>query len=107
MLRNVWTELELKRWMQPDAHRYLRPDWRRFFKPGHENDPLYRSYERIERKYRPDQLRDDWGQFADEGGGGARNRVRVASSDKPTPGRSAAVAIFTEVAKRAIEAISI
>ena len=40
---------ELRRWM--------RPDWRRWWKPGHENDPIYKEYERIERKFSPDQPR--------------------------------------------------
>jgi hypothetical protein len=39
------------------ARRWLRPDWRRFFRPGSQNDPLYQYYERIERKYDPNQPR--------------------------------------------------
>jgi len=104
MLPKAGTEHEIKRWTRPNAHLYLRQDWRRFWPPGQQSDPLYRLYEKIERKYRPDQLRDDWGRFANEGGGGAAHRVRVASSEKPTLGRSAAIAIFAEVAKRIIEA---
>ena len=47
----------LRRWMRPDADRFLRPDWRRFWNAGRENDPLYRFYESIERKYDPAQPR--------------------------------------------------
>lgn len=85
--------------------RSLRPDWRRFWKPGHENDPLYKLYEKAERKYRPDQLRDDWGRFADEGRGTARsNPLRMAASDKPPIGRAGIAAIAAAVGKRVIEA---
>jgi hypothetical protein len=58
---------ELKRWMRPDAHRFVRPDWRRFVRPGFEKDHPFALYER---KYRPDQLRDELGRWADEGSGG-------------------------------------
>lgn len=50
---------------------FLRPDWRRFWKPGQENDPVYRFYEWVERKYRPDQARDWHGRWTDEGGEGS------------------------------------
>jgi hypothetical protein len=43
------TEYQLKR--------FLRPDWRRFWKPGHENDPLYKLYESVERKFDSNQAR--------------------------------------------------
>ena len=49
-----------------ELRRWLRPDWRRFWKPGHEKDPLYREFERIERKFSPDQPRVPAG--AREGG---------------------------------------
>jgi hypothetical protein len=58
---------ELKRWMRPDAHRFVRPDWRHFVRPGFEKDHPFALYER---KYREDQLRDDRGRWADEGGAG-------------------------------------
>lgn len=45
-----WTEREIRYRMRPDAHRFLRPDWRRYWHPGHESDPLYRLYQRIEQK---------------------------------------------------------
>ncbi|MEA2991925.1 MAG: hypothetical protein QOD40_845 [Alphaproteobacteria bacterium] len=66
------TEAQLKRWMRPDAHRYIRPDWRRFWNAGHENDPLYRFYESVERKFSPDQPRvpagsSDGGQWTSDG----------------------------------------
>jgi hypothetical protein len=55
----------LKRWMRPDAHRFVRPDWRRFVRPGFEKDHPFALYER---KYRLDQLRDELGRWAYEGG---------------------------------------
>jgi hypothetical protein len=61
---------ELKRWMRHDAHRFVRPDWRRFVRPGFEKDHPFALYER---KYREDQLRDDRGRWADEGGGGGQD----------------------------------
>src|SRR5215471_14155479 len=63
------SERDSKRWMRPDAHRFLRSNWRRFWKPGQEDHPLYKFYDGIERKYRPDQLRDDLGRWTDEGDG--------------------------------------
>jgi hypothetical protein len=106
-IKPAYAEEQLRRWMRPDAHRFLRPDWRRFWGSGREGDPLYKFYENAERKYRPDQLRDDHGRFADEGGTHelrTPNSIRLASSDKPTFGRHAVAAIIMEVAKRAIEA---
>jgi hypothetical protein len=70
-------EHELKRWMRPDAHRFVRPDWRRFVRPGFEKDHPFALYER---KYRSDQLRDDRGRWADEGGGqetGAEDQLPI------------------------------
>lgn len=53
-----------KRWMRPNAHLFIRADWRRFVRPGQRDDHPFAQYER---KYRPDQLRDDHGRWADEG----------------------------------------
>jgi hypothetical protein len=64
---------ELKRWMRPDAHRFLRPDWRKFVRSGFEDDHPFALYDQ---KYRPDQLRDDYGRWADEGGSGSRTSSR-------------------------------
>ena len=58
-------EYEFKRWMRPDAHRFIRPDWRRFVKPGSKLETLYES---IERKYNPNEPRDDHGRWTDESG---------------------------------------
>lgn len=63
---------------------WTRPDWRKWWKPGHENDPLYKELERVERKYRPDQLRvpqgsEGGGQWTAEGSGGSG----AVSSAKP------------------------
>lgn len=55
-----------KRWMRPNAHLFIRPDWRRFVRPGDRDSHPFALYER---KYRPDQLRDEIGRWADEGGG--------------------------------------
>jgi type II secretory pathway pseudopilin PulG len=96
----IYTAHQLKRWMAPNAHHFVRPDWRRHVTPGSEAAALFELYER---KYREDQLRDDHGRFADEGRG-TSNRVRLASSDKPTLGRQAVVAVLAEMARRAIEA---
>jgi hypothetical protein len=76
---------ELKRWMRPDAHRFVRPDWRRFVRPGFEKDHPFALYER---KYREDQLRDELGRWADEGGEDAAkpsgiNDPRVISDVTP------------------------
>jgi hypothetical protein len=74
-LRQECLDHQLRYWM--------RPDWRRYWKPGHENDPLHKEFERVERKYRPDQLRvprgsEGGGRWADEGAGGGRGTVSGA-----------------------------
>jgi hypothetical protein len=61
-------ERELKRWMRSDARNFVRPDWRRFVVPGSEAAAVFGVYEQ---KYRDDQLRDELGRWADEGGGAA------------------------------------
>jgi len=63
---------------------------------------LLKFERRWSRKYRPDQLRDDLGRFADEGG--QTNRVRLAGVDKPKLGPAAAAAILAEVAQKVIDA---
>lgn len=84
------SQRQLARWMRPDAHRFLRSDWRRFWKPGQENEPLYRYYERVERKYRPDQLRDWHGRWTADGasrssiGGSSDKLTAIASRISPT-----------------------
>ena len=67
-----------KRWMRPDAYRFIRADWRRFVRPGDREDHPFALYER---KYRPDQLRDEIGRWVEEGGG--RHPLRSATT-KPT-----------------------
>jgi hypothetical protein len=59
-----------------EIKRFLRPDWRRFWKPGRENDPLYKLYESVERKFDPNQPRvpngqPDGGQWTNSDGGTA------------------------------------
>lgn len=87
-----------KRWMRHDAWRFIRPDWRRFVKPGSEAAALF---ERYERKYRPDQLRDELGRWADEGGG-AGNDARSPPANSGSPGAriSRRVAEDCELLKR-------
>lgn len=75
-------EHRLKRWMRPDAHRFIRPDWRRFVRPGSELESFYESFER---KYSPDQPRDDHGRWTDEIGNQSSSenpsdRMRVAGT---------------------------
>jgi hypothetical protein len=71
---------QCKRFMRPDAHRFLRPDWRRFVWFGQEHRLLYQLYDRIERKYSPDQPRvprgnPDGGRWTSDG------RVRDGRQD--------------------------
>jgi hypothetical protein len=72
---NRLSDHELKRWMRPDAYRFMRPDWRRFVKPGSEAATLFEKYER---KYSPDQPRDDQGRWTDEG-----DRAETESQSPP------------------------
>jgi len=70
--------------MRPDARRFFLPDWRRYFRAGHEHDPLYQLYDRIERKYSADQPRvppgnPDGGQWTDNDNGDRRNDPRIIS----------------------------
>jgi hypothetical protein len=81
-------EQERKRFMRPDAQRFLRPDWRRFFGTSHKDDPLFRLYDRIERKYSPDQPRvprgnPDGGQWTGDGDRNGRTDPRVVSDTAP------------------------
>lgn len=48
-IKQAALDYELKRWM--------RSDWRRYWRSGHEGDELYRLYENVECKYKPDQSR--------------------------------------------------
>ncbi len=92
MIKQVALDYELKRWMRPDAHRFLRHDWRRFWAAGHEDEPVYRFYESIERKFSPSQPRvpagvPEGGQWT--GTGGERDAARTeaeprAGSTDPT-----------------------
>jgi hypothetical protein len=86
IFNDTLSEYQIKRWMRPDAQRFLRPDWRRFWKPGHENDPLYRYYESIERKFDPSQPRvpagsSDGGQWT-SGGGDSGTTDNIADTNK-------------------------
>lgn len=103
-----------KRWMRPNAHLFIRPDWRRFVRPGDRDSHPFALYER---KYRPDQLRDEIGRWADEGGAGkptpsagsgsettefsAQSR-RAPPSGSPTAGQAARLAVVEAQARDAI-----
>jgi hypothetical protein len=63
---------------------------------------LFRHYLALKAGYRPDQLRDELGRWADEGRG--TSRVRVAASEKRPLGRLSRAHIALEVAKRLIDA---
>lgn len=80
-IRQEALDYELRRWMPPD--------WRRFWKRGHENDPLYREMERVERKFSPDQPRVPAG--AREGGQWASGNGQGRSSDPSQAGSGAQV----------------
>ena len=73
-----------KRWIRPDAYRFIRPDWRRFVRPADRDGHPFALYER---KYRPDQLRDDVGRWADEG---LKKPTRSAAKEPATTELSAA-----------------
>jgi hypothetical protein len=51
---------QLKRWMRPDAHHFVRHDWRRDVRPEYQDEVPFALYER---KYSPDQPRDDHGRW--------------------------------------------
>src|SRR4051812_27270614 len=100
-----------------EARRWLRHDWRRFFNSGSRNDPLYRYYERIERKYNPSQPRvpagqpegGQWTSGTDPSAGSPSgdepaSKIQLASSEPPKLGRRALAAILFEMAKKAIDA---
>jgi len=77
-------------YLDEQTRRWMRPDWRKWWKPGYENDPVYKEFERVERKYRADQLRvprgsERVGQWADEGAGagGAASGAKPANVAKP------------------------
>ena len=80
-IKQNYLDYELRRWM--------RPDWRRFWKSGYENDPLYKEYERIERKFSPDQPRmpagaSEGGQWTSVSGAGGQSGSQGQPS-KTTP----------------------
>lgn len=76
--------------IEHEIKRFMRADWRRYWKPGHEDDLLYRVYESIERKYRPDQPRlpagrSDGGQWTNDDGAGG-DSASHPSTTEPTAG---------------------
>lgn len=83
LMKPAYVEQQVKRWMRPDAHRFLRPDWRRYVAPG---SALATQYSAYERKYRPDQARDERGRWVDEGGGAEGNASPAASAAEPIAG---------------------
>ena len=85
-LKDAYTEHQLKRWMRPDAHRFVRADWRQHVRPGFEREFPFELYER---KYSPDQPRDDRGRWTSEGAAArvADHHLKVRGQSR----RSAAV----------------
>jgi hypothetical protein len=84
----AYLDAETDRLLRPDAYRWLRPDWRRHVQRG---SNLERLYERIERKYRPDQARvpagtPDGGQWTDEVGSGGGRGGPSSSQGEPSAG---------------------
>lgn len=74
-----------QRWMKPDANRWLRPDHQKWVRP----EPVWRSPSEVyERKYSPDQPRDELGRWTDGGGGGrigataTSDEVRLAANTR-------------------------
>ncbi len=60
------------------------PDWRCYWKPGHENEPQYKLFERVERKYNPVQPlvpagSSEGGQWTSEGGVGGTDTMSGAT----------------------------
>lgn len=71
-----------------EIKRSLRPDWRRFWKAGHENDRLYKLYERAERKFDPNQPRvpkgqPEGGQWTSDGEGDSQPVPLVPPRSQP------------------------
>lgn len=67
-------DYELRRWM--------RPDWRSWWKPGCESDPLYTEFERVERKFSPEQPRVPAG--VSEGGRWTNGSDGVGAGTRPS-----------------------
>ena len=81
--KDAYTERQFKHWMRPDAHRFVRPDWWRHVRPGFERDFPFELYER---KYSPDQPRDDHGRWTSEGGGEGSGSSPLDTGTEPTVG---------------------
>lgn len=80
--------------IERELKRFMRPDWRRFWRPGHEDDPLYRLYERIERKYSPEQPRvpagsRESGQWTSDGGSSNSGQGARVAARRISPAREA------------------
>jgi hypothetical protein len=65
---------------------------------------LYRHYLALKAGYRQDQLRDDHGRWADEGGGARPQRTRLAANERRPLGPGGVALMAAELAQRAIEA---
>jgi hypothetical protein len=78
----LWLAHQRQRWMLPDSSRWLRPDHAKWVRP----EPAWRTpAELYERKYSPDQPRDELGKWTDGGGVADVNqsdRVRLAANTR-------------------------
>ena len=80
-VKAAYLDRERKRWMRPDARHFVAPGWGRHVKTGSELATVFALYER---KYSPEQPRDDRGRWTDEGSGGGsmgNDGTRGGSSD--------------------------
>jgi hypothetical protein len=80
---DAFTAHQLKRWMRPDSHRFVCADWRRLVRPGFERDFPFELYER---KYSPEQPRDDHGRWTSEGGGEGSGSAPQGTGTEPMVG---------------------
>jgi len=87
-------------YLDEQTRRWMRPDWRHWWKPGYESDPLYQEYERLERKFSPDQPRVPAGNR--EGGQWTSGDAGGDARQQSAAGRRAGVGVqpFLEKAKQ-------
>ncbi|MGE0037002.1 MAG: hypothetical protein AB7S93_15295 [Xanthobacteraceae bacterium] len=123
-----WLRLDAQRWMTPEERKWLLPERKQAaaqphvepvnlaaFERARENllrlrddlaslrtDLKFRQFLRsLKAGFREDQLRDDRGRWADEGGAG---RTQLAASGRPPVGPAAALVLALELALKVIDA---
>jgi hypothetical protein len=123
-----WLRPDAQRWMTPEERKWLLPERKQTASQPHAEPvdlaALERAREQLLRLrsellslraklkfrrffrslkagYRPDQLRDDLGRWADEGGVG---RTQLAASGRPPVGPAAALVLALELALKVIDA---